>query len=340
MAGYGSASRRMGGAHFAETSSPSMARASLDQTALVRPRRGGNGIWIVATLIAVGAAVAAFVLVEKPNRMMPSLAEAPSPQSPAQATNLPTGSLRVDSKQPGVRLYVDDKEIGTLPQEVRGLSQGSHSVKFGASDRYQPLEKQVLIEKDQILDLGSVLLKVVKGKATFNPGTPGARAYLVSGTDRRELPSLPISVDIDTAKTWSLEANKPGFVDFKQTIGFDDGQAEKSFTLELEPKPAPAAPTPRAAYTQPTPAPAPAPPPPAPAPAPAEVGEAFLNINSIPPSTCFLDGRSLGSTPRVHVSVKPGTHTVKFINADEGLSKTVTVSVGSGETKPAVAKLN
>ncbi|HEV3189167.1 MAG TPA: PEGA domain-containing protein, partial [Polyangiaceae bacterium] len=84
---------------------------------------------------------------------------------------------------------------------------------------------------------------------------------------------------------------------------------------------------------------APAPPAAAPA-APAEAGEAFLNINSIPPSTCYLDGRSLGSTPRVHVSVRPGTHTVKFINAEQGLTKSVSVSVGAGETKPAVAKLN
>jgi serine/threonine-protein kinase len=87
---------------------------------------------------------------------------------------------------------------------------------------------------------------------------------------------------------------------------------------------------------------------PAPPPPPADNGdegaasasEAFLNINSIPPSTCFLDGRSLGSTPRVHISVKPGTHTVKFVNSDQGLSKTISVSVGAGETKPAVAKLN
>ncbi|MDP9150621.1 MAG: PEGA domain-containing protein, partial [Myxococcota bacterium] len=68
--------------------------------------------------------------------------------------------------------------------------------------------------------------------------------------------------------------------------------------------------------------------------------EAFLNINSIPPSTCFLDGRSLGSTPKVHISVKAGTHTVKFVNSDQGLSKTITVTVGAGETKPATAKLN
>ena len=63
-------------------------------------------------------------------------------------------------------------------------------------------------------------------------------------------------------------------------------------------------------------------------------------MNSIPPSTCFLDGKSLGSTPKVNVTVKPGSHTVKFVDADDGLTKTVTVSVGAGETKAAVAKLN
>jgi serine/threonine-protein kinase len=68
--------------------------------------------------------------------------------------------------------------------------------------------------------------------------------------------------------------------------------------------------------------------------------EAFLTMNSIPPSTCFLDGKSLGSTPKVHVTVKPGSHTVKFVDADDGLTKTLSVSVGAGETKAAVAKLN
>jgi serine/threonine-protein kinase len=69
-------------------------------------------------------------------------------------------------------------------------------------------------------------------------------------------------------------------------------------------------------------------------------GEGFLNINSIPPSTCFLDGKSLGTTPKVHVSVNAGAHTVKFVDADDGLTKTISVKVGAGETKAAVAKLN
>src|SRR6202023_2842850 len=115
-------------------------------------------------------------------------------------------------------------------------------------------------------------------------------------------------------------------------------QAELNYIVPLDPKaPAAAMPTPVYNYAPPAPvaarAPAAAPREAAPAPAAAapagEGAEAFLNINSIPPSTAFLDGRSLGSTPKVHVSVKPGPHTVKFVDADDGLTKTVSVSVGA-----------
>jgi len=250
--------------------------------------------------------------------------------------------IRVGGTQPGVKLYVDDKESGPLPQELRDLTPGDHIIKVAGSERYQPLEKHVSVERQKIQDLGTVTLKVLKGKATISLGTPGARVFLVSGSDRRELPMLPISVDIDTAKSWALEANRPGFVDYRESIAFDDGQAERTYVVALDPRPAGSmAPAP---YYAPAPSPAPVRAAPAPAQAAEAAGEggaeAFLTMNSIPPSNCFLDGKSLGSTPKVHVTVKPGSHTVKFVDADDGLTKTVSVSVGAGETKTAVAKLN
>jgi hypothetical protein len=260
--------------------------------------------------------------------------------------------IRVGGTQPGVKLYVDDKESGPLPQELRDLTPGDHVIKVAGSERYQPLEKHVSVERQKIQDLGTVTLKVLKGKATISLGTPGARVFLVSGADRRELPMLPISVDIDTGKTWALEANKPGYVDYRQPIGFDDGQAERTYVVSLDPRAAGSSAPPPVTYSSPAPAyaaPAPVAARPvheaaaaaAPAPAAAaEGGEGYLTINSIPPSNCFLDGKSLGSTPKVHVAVKPGAHTVKFVDSDDGLTKTLSVSVGAGETKPAVTKLN
>lgn len=255
--------------------------------------------------------------------------------------------IRVNGTQPGVKLYVDDKESGPLPQELRDLSPGDHVIKVAGSERYQPLEKHVSVERQKIQDLGTVTLKVLKGKATISLGTPGARVFLVSGADRRELPMLPISVDIDTGKAWSLEATKPGFNDYRESIGFDDGQAERSYVVTLDARPAGFAPAaaPQQVYQQPAPAPAPAPrrqpqaEAPAPAPA-AEGGTPTSTSTRSPPSTAFLDGRSLGSTPKVHVTVKPGAHTVKFVDSDDNLTKTINVTVGSGETKGAVAKLN
>jgi serine/threonine-protein kinase len=267
--------------------------------------------------------------------------------------------IKVGGAQAGVKLYVDDKEIGPLPQIVRDLAPGDHTIRVAGSERYMPLERHVTVERDKLEDLGTITLKVLKGKVTVSLGTQGSRVFIVSGTDRRELPMLPISVDIDTTKSWSLEGAKTGYEDYRQLISFDDGQAEKTYTVTLEPKgngssapapqnyaPAPQNYAPAPQYQAQAPAPRPTPPPPAPqGQGGADTsggggGEAFLNINSIPPSTCILDGKSLGSTPRIHVSVKPGPHTVKFVDSDDGLTKTIFVSVGAGETKPAVAKLN
>jgi hypothetical protein len=64
----------------------------------------------------------------------------------------------------------------------------------------------------------------------------------------------------------------------------------------------------------------------------------FLNINSMPASSSFLDGKALGSTPRLHVEVSAGSHTVRF-RAPDGSTKTVVVHVGAGETALAVARL-
>jgi hypothetical protein len=61
-------------------------------------------------------------------------------------------------------------------------------------------------------------------------------------------------------------------------------------------------------------------------------------MNSVPPSTCILDGAVLGTTPRVRVLVKPGSHTVQFV-PEHGTSSTQTITVGAGETRTVAAKL-
>lgn len=254
--------------------------------------------------------------------------------------------------QPGIKLSIDGKEIGSLPQEVKDLTPGDHRIKL-SGDRYETLEKNVTVAKDEMQDLGTMTLKVTKGKATVTLGTAGAHVYIVSGADRRELPSFPISVELDPSKAWNLNAVKAGFQDYNQPISFADGQAEKSYDVVLTPKSsAPSTFTPPVAHNT-----APATPK-----APksntssssdtsssdsssgsssssASGGEAFLTMNSLPASAVVLDGKPLGQTPQIKVSVPAGEHTITFINSDQGLKKTMKVTVGAGETKPVIAKL-
>ena len=269
----------------------------------------------------------------------------------APASGAGTG-LKASGNQPGVRLLVDGKEYGPLPQEIHDLAAGDHKVRLVGSDRYQPLDKTVVVKQDEVQDLGNIQLKVLKGKATIQLGTPGAKVFLVNGATRKEVPQFPIAIDFDPNEHWQLEAKMVGMDDFASPISFDDGQAEKTITVTLNPKgTTPAAPVtaapprpaqPAVAWTPPAPkqtSDAPAPAPAAPKPDTSGSGEAFLNINSKPASTVLLDGKPIGATPRVHVSVTPGTHTVLFVNAEESLKKSVSVTVKAGETAPVIGKL-
>ena len=258
--------------------------------------------------------------------------------------------MKVAGTQPGVKLYVDDKEIGPLPQEVRDLRRATTSSRSPGSERYQPLEKHVTVEKDAVQDLGHHHAQGPQGQGHHQARhagrarLPGQRRRPARAADAADLGRHRHGQDL------GAQASKPGFSDYSQPITFDDGQAEKTYTVTLDLKGArrPAADAagvqPAAGGRGPAPAPAPgagagSPTPATPATTSGDGGDAFLNINSIPPSTCFLDGSSLGQTPKVHISVKPGAHTVKFVNSDQGLTKTISVTVGAGETKPAVAKL-
>ena len=44
---------------------------------------------------------------------------------------------------------------------------------------------------------------------------------------------MPIKIDIATSKPYSLVATRTGFSDFRQDIEFEDGQAEKTFVIDL-----------------------------------------------------------------------------------------------------------
>jgi serine/threonine-protein kinase len=249
--------------------------------------------------------------------------------------------VKVSGKQDGVELFVDGREIGPLPQEIKDLAPGTHKVVVKGSDRYAPDERTITLGQDEIKDLGPVSLKVVRGLATFELRTPGAKVTLVSGNERRRLTDFTQPVEIETGKNWSVEATKVGYEDFRLPITFDD-RADKAFQIVLTEKgrpPIAPAPEGRVAVPQPRPVPVPAPePPPIPG-EPTGGGTCTLNFNSIPVSNVVMDGRPLGGTPKVGVSASAGSHNVTFIHAELG-KKSTSVTCKGGEIKPVVVRFN
>jgi len=259
--------------------------------------------------------------------------------------------LKVGGKQDGVELFVDGKEIGPLPQDVMDISPGPHKITLKGSDRYEAETRTINIDDNQVKDLGQVALKVLRGLATFDVRTAGVKVTLASGKDRRQLTDFSQPVEIETSKNWTIEASKTGYEELKQPIVFED-RAEKTFVIALQELPKPgggavAAPTPRPAPEprpappeRPAPEPRPAPPErPAPEPDTAGGGNCTLNFNSIPVSNVVFDGRPLGGTPKLGFSASPGSHTVIFVNADEG-KKVTSVTCKAGETKTVAVRLS
>jgi len=245
--------------------------------------------------------------------------------------------IRVTAEGRGIKLSVDGKDIGPLPQELKDLSPGDHLVHLDGGDRYESFEKHVTVEADQMQTI-EPKLRVKKGLATIKLGdnADGAKVLLVSGSERRPLPQLPITVDISVDKPYSVVASKKGFSDFEEKVAFDDGQAERTFVVSLSPSGSGAS----EATPSPSPAPGPARTPSTSSPTPAVAatpkaasGNGTLNINAIPVSNVLLDGRPMGQTPKMGVSVPPGSHTVMFVNADHGRkSKSITVEAGKTAT--------
>ncbi|MDQ2647344.1 MAG: PEGA domain-containing protein [Myxococcota bacterium] len=255
--------------------------------------------------------------------------------------------LSVKAEGRGLKLWLDGKEVGPLPQEISEIGPGEHRIKIDGSDRYEPLERSVTIEPNQLVTI-EPKLRVKKGLATIKPGAnaDGATVLLVSGSERRPVPQLPLAVDIQVDKPYRIVASKPGYKTYEQRIEFEDGQAERTFIIDLESggsssaseeNPLPPVAANRSTSSGSHSAPA-APPRTSGGGSEAKSGKAKLNFNSIPSSNVILDGKPLGPTPK-SASVDPGMHTVIFVHPEKG-RKAKGVNASAGKTISVVAKFD
>jgi serine/threonine-protein kinase len=237
--------------------------------------------------------------------------------------------VKVSAEGRGLKLLIDGKEIGPLPQEIRDMTPGDHRVRVEGGERYEPFEKTITVEPDQVVNL-EPKLKVKKGLATIKLGNnaEGAHVMLVTGDERRPIPRFPLAVDLEADKAYSIVAEKKGYARFEKRIDFEDGQAEKTFVIDLASTGGEAAVAStgggsRVSTSSGASSPAAA------APAAAAAGKkATLTFTSTPPSNVIFDGRPLGKTPK-SATVEPGPHTILFVHPELGRkAKSINVTPG------------
>jgi serine/threonine-protein kinase len=274
--------------------------------------------------------------------------------------------IKVSAEGAGVKLFIDGKEIGPLPQELKDLSPGEHQLKLESNGRFETYEEKVTVVADQMKLVGPLKLKVLRGTAVIEAGNnaDGAKVLLVTGREKRQIPKLPYKVDIDTSRGYQIVATKKGFDTLTLPVSFEAGNDQRQFTIELQREGEAASAggtevattnnatvattksattssdgrkarttTSSTSSTTSTTSTSSA----SSTSSAAAAGQGTLNINSIPQSNVLLDGRPLGKTPKAGVSVSAGSHTVVFIHPEHG-RKQVVVTVIPGRTATAAVR--
>jgi len=262
----------------------------------------------------------------------------------------------VQAAQSGLRLIVDGTDRGPLPIELRDLPSGIHAVRVEGGERYEVFERAVELVPGKVADLGTLKLQVLKGHVTVDLATPGARVLLVNdGAPKSKVLGgpWPMRIEVD-ASGWSLIASKRGHQEFVHQLVFPEGQADLGVRVELTPVGS-VAPAVRASAAVASSAPKVELPTPTSSDPPelrsveeldesaddaavdVASGMGVLSMNSVPLAKVLLDGRPLGSTPKVEVAVSAGAHTVTFIHPELG-KKSVAVEVAAGGRASAAVR--
>ena len=212
---------------------------------------------------------------------------------------------------------------------------------------------------------------------TFTSEPEGATVFLVRGRERRHVGPTPVTFTVAlSGDPWTVEMTSTGFEPWRGPLAVPAGQTSVTLAATLrqaDPRAndrlaqavaatdrlnqneasARPAPTPAWAQTAATPAPTPTvtmtpttaadttsmavAPPPQPV---TGTGPGTLRINSIPWSQVYVDGRLVGNTPQMNVSLAPGPHRITLVNTEVNVREVHTIHIEPGETLTRVIRLN
>lgn len=269
-----------------------------------------------------------------------------------QASKLTDVEIYVDPKMSS--LFIDEQAIpGQGRFQITTLSPGTHTVRVSKLD-YKDDVRTIVLQENQALKLhialnpvfSSLRLETSPSDAHFEIKSRNKGQIIYDGQTNATVPRLPIddsyeivfSLNNNTIqKTWT-----PRIDGRQETISVDFDtveQAQAPAPDAVESAPAkverPKRPEPKPAASNKPKSQEPKPAAQAkeePATAPSADTPGIMRINSKPPATILINGKSYGTTPK-KVELPPGSYTVRFVNEEAGINTEKSVTLGAGELK-------
>jgi hypothetical protein len=277
-----------------------------------------------------------------------------APEGGAVAAGTPRGTgFTLDSVPSGARVFVNDRELPQhTPVQVTDLAAGTYQVRVESGASYAPWASQITVGANQVVALPAAVLTLRAVTVQFTSTPDGASVTLVRGAERRSVGTTPISADVDiTGGAWTVEMEHAGYRDYSAPLTVPAGQssATHAATLEESARVAVASTGPRTSPPSTPPStggsalssrigPRTTPPPSTAAPS-GGGGNGTLRINTRPWSQVFVDGRLIGNTPQMNISLPAGRHTVTLVNSEFNIRETVTIEIQAGQTETRVITL-
>jgi hypothetical protein len=217
------------------------------------------------------------------------------------AVKVDTG-FAINSQPAGAKVFVDGQPLGLeTPARIANLAPGLHTVRLDRGEKFLPWETQVAVAVGQVIELESAqLVPTAAVEKAQSQGSSG-------GSEEARLERKLRRAERRAEKEAAAAAKK-------------QARAAKAASAAVA-RTGKAAPIPVAKA------------------APAVAGGGTLRVNSRPWSQVFVDGKLVGNTPQLGISLAAGSHKLKLVSPDLGLTKQLTVKVDKGKTTTKVVNL-
>ncbi len=237
----------------------------------------------------------------------------------------------------GAKVFVDGRELdGTTPLRVEDLPAGSHTIRVEADGR-RTWQRQIQLAAGQIMDLDAEL-EGATVSVRFESSPRGAEVTLVRGDDREEIGTTPVREDVDlSGGAWTIEMSRTGYETWSEELEVPEGEDRFTVEAELDRETRVATNVMRRrtntggggggggggdTMTM-----------------AATGGTGTLRVNTRPWSQVYVDGRLIGNTPQMNITVSAGSHRLTLVNPDFNIRHNVTVNVAAGATETKVINL-